>query len=96
MSKSKVNRPMWWILVIALGSGGGGGAWAFNSQAHENLQDMRIERNGKTIRRIAVLLVQQGRHDEKMIRAVSKGEEIPDRPAGLDAIESAILAEPID
>ncbi len=88
------SKPVWWILAIALGSTGGGGAWALQSTDHERDQDERIERNGRQLRRIAVLLVQQGRHVDLSIRAVSQGRAVPDRPPSLNAIESAILSEP--
>lgn len=74
--------------------------------SHEAGQDAKIEANtkaaqdnaraaeanGQSIRRIAVLLVQQGRYVEDMVRDVAAGHPIRERPRELDTIERQILS----
>ena len=67
--------------------------------AHEAVRDMTLERHEIELRAtsykveaIAVLLVQQGRYVEDMVRAVTpKGVTLPARPPALDAIEKEIM-----
>jgi len=91
-------------LIIAMG--GGGGAWMYSthdqlseSTAAEQLRDERMDRNERELQAtadrveaVAILLVQQGRHFEEMVRSVAPpGTRLPDRPAALDEIEREIL-----
>lgn len=92
-----VKRPLIWLVIVILGMCGSGGTWAYHTDAHEKLQDQNIARNGRTIRQISVLLVQQGRHFEGMVRAAAGGQPIPGRPRELDNIEAKILeSTPVD
>lgn len=100
-----IPRPWMVAGVLVLTGGGAAGGWSVKSDiaVHEARQDDQIARNsqasvrnGKTIRNIAVLLVQQGRHVDRMMIAVAKGQEVPPRPDDLNAIESRILSEPDD
>jgi hypothetical protein len=91
-------------LVIALAGGGGGFAYHAqgkleSAQVADGRQEIRLTRQEEELRAtsarvesIAILLVQQGRHFESMVRAVAPpGAVLPDRPASLDAIEREIL-----
>jgi uncharacterized protein HemX len=54
--------------------------------------DRDLSAQGERIDAIAILLVQQGRHFEEMVRSVAPpGTHLPDRPAALDAIEQEIM-----
>lgn len=54
--------------------------------------DRELIAQSERIEAIAILLVQQGRHFENMVRSVApRGSRLPDRPAALDAIEAQIL-----
>ncbi len=54
--------------------------------------DKEIARQSERIEAISILLVQQGRYFENMVRSVApRGSKLPDRPAALDAIEQQIL-----
>ncbi len=93
-----VKRPLMVLSAVIALMGGGGGTWAYHTDGqisavadHELQQDEQIARNGRTIRQISVLLVQQGRHFEGMVRAAAEGKPIPGRPPGLNAIEAEIL-----
>lgn len=107
-SSQRKQLKMLITLMIALGGGGivGGGAWMHSagqqleeSSSASALRDDRLERNeaaiAETVERvetIAILLVQQGRHFEDMVRSVApRGTRLPERPAALDAIEQQIL-----
>ena len=91
-------------LIAALG--GGGGAWAWNT--HGSLADAaeteaattatlrrheaEMRETSERVESIAILLVQQGRHFEEMVRSVAPvGAKLPDRPSALDKIEQEIL-----
>lgn len=92
-----VRRPLMLLFVAMVIMTGSGGTWAYRTNTHEQQQDKHIARNGRTIRQISVLLVQQGRHYEVMVRAAAAGQPIPGRPRELDLIESKILeAAPVD
>lgn len=96
------------ILAAVIAAACGGGVWLYSTDdhlkqvaVHEREQDIKIERNakateqnGKTIKKIAVLLVRQGRHVEDMVRAVASGGPVPKRPEGLEQIENEILSSP--
>lgn len=92
-----LKRPLAVIAFALFALGGSGGTWAYRTDTHEQQQDKNIARNGRTIRQISVLLVQQGRHFERMARAAAAGQPIPSRPPELNMIESKILeAAPVD
>ncbi len=95
-------------LVTTLGIGGTavGGVYMHqtSSQLEESAADDAIRRQmllrhddelratADRVEAIAVLLVQQGRHFEDMVRSVAPpGARLPERPAALDQIEREIL-----
>ena len=67
--------------------------------ASETIRDETLARHERELRAtsdrvedIAILLVQQGRYVEDMVRAVTPtGTKLPERPPALDEIERAIL-----
>lgn len=99
-----------YILALLLVGGGGSGVFVYSGEARDNQQDEQIQanskaaeanakaakHNGTTIRRIAVLLVQQGRYVEDMVRDVADGKPIRKRPPELGTIERQILSESDD
>ena len=91
-------------LVVALAGGGGGFAYHAQSklelasvadgrqELRLSLQEREIQATSQRVESISILLVQQGRHFERMVRAVAPaGAVLPDRPESLDAIEREIL-----
>lgn len=105
--KALAGRKQMNVLVgFMLAMGGGGGYWAYQQHSGSEDQIQEIAINAEMLRRhdqelratadrveaIAILLVQQGRYFEDMVRAVSPPKtKIPERPAALDRIEQEIL-----
>ena len=94
------------MIGLMLALGGGGGAWMYSthdqlatSTAAEVVREQTLVRHERELRAtserveaIAILLVQQGRHFEEMVRSVAPpGARLPDRPEALDKIEQEIL-----
>lgn len=94
------------IIGLMLSLAGGGGVWA--TQTHSQLADQAVheadretrlarqERDLKTtsdrVESIAILLVQQGRYFEQMVRSVAPpNTALPPRPEALDRIEAEIM-----
>lgn len=73
----------------------GQATWAQRFDAQSQMvarHDVDLSSHGEIIGAIAVLLVQQGRYHEEMVRSVAPpGARLPDRPPALDAIEQDIL-----
>jgi len=91
-------------LILSLGAGGGGWAYSTHDQlatstAAEVVREQTLIRHEAELRAtsdrvesIAILLVQQGRHFEEMVRSVApQGAVLPNRPPELDKIEGEIL-----
>lgn len=105
-ASSAGRKQLKMMIGLMLALGGGGGAWMYSthdtlSQAsagevvrEETLRRHEIElrATSERVEAIAILLVQQGRHFEDMVRSVAPpGTRLPDRPAALDKIEQEIL-----
>jgi hypothetical protein len=105
-ASSSQRKQLKMLIGLILALGGGGGAWMYSTHgqideagAASSYRDARMDRTEKELQAtadrveaIAILLVQQGRHFEEMVRSVAPpGARIPDRPAALDEIEREIL-----
>jgi len=105
-ASSSQRKQLKMLIGLILALGGGGGAWMYSTHgqigdasASAFARDERMDRNERELQAtadrveaIAILLVQQGRHFEEMVRSVAPpGARLPDRPAALDEIEREIL-----
>lgn len=96
-------------LIVTLA--GGGGIWATNTHSqltdqalHEADRETRLARQERDLKStadrvesIAILLVQQGRYFEQMVRSVAPpNSTLPPRPSALDAIEAEIMRRGTD
>ena len=94
------------VTTLGLGGAASGGIYMTlttqqlsDSSAAEEARDKRLTRNeeelkatSERVRYIAVLLIQQGRHFERIVRSMAPpGTQLPERPAALDDVEREVL-----